>query len=368
MIDPMPRKLPLNVTKEKNRHGTWVFYYRVGKGPRTRIKGVPDTEEFKEGYRAAVAGSPLPTRPERSAPKSLAWLIERYMDTAGWSSLSVATRKQRSNLFRQAIERSGNIDFRDIRREDISAAIDGRAKTPAQANCFLKAMRGLFDWAVKNDHVEINPAIGVDRVAYKSDGFEPWSVADINQFCSKWKIGTKPRLALELLMCSGLRRSDVVLAGRQHMSGNIFSMRTLKTNTDITVEFTDRLIEVISATPTGDLHFLISAHGKPFTVESFGNWFRDCCREAGIEKSAHGVRKFAATMAANGGASSHEIMAQFGWATVRQAEVYTKKADRKRLGVTGSRVAAEQMEKELSPHLISGAGKNRKSTGKSKAK
>lgn len=363
-MQDMPRKLPLNVTKEKNRHGIWVFYYRVDKGPRTRLRGEPDSEQFKAEYKAAVSGTPVSTRRQTGPVQSLRWLVDRYMESAGWKNLSVATRKQRSNLFKKAIENSGDADFRDITTADMRDAVDDRADTPAQANCLLKAMRGLFEWALKNNHVVADPTAGVATISYKSEGFAAWTVADIRLFCAKWKIGTKPRLALELLMCSGLRRSDVVHAGRQHMSGNIFSMRTAKTGTEITVEFTDRLIKVINATETGDLHFLISSHGTPFTVESFGNWFRDCCREADIEKSAHGVRKFAATMAANGGASSHEIMAQFGWASVRQAEVYTKKADRKRLGVSGSRVAAEQTEKELSPHLIPSAGK----IGKSKAK
>lgn len=367
-MEIMPRKLPLNVTKEKNRHGTWVFYYRVDKGPRTRLRGDPDSDQFKADYKAAVAGQPVKVQREAGPAQSLSWLIARYMESARWKKLSVATRKQRGNLFRQAIDKSKNADFRDLTSADMTSAMEGRSDTPAQANCFLKAMRGLFEWAMKNNHVPSNPTDGVESISYKSDGIAAWTSADIKQFCAKWKIGTRPRLALELLICSGLRRSDLVLAGRQHMTGNIFSIRTTKTGTEITVEFTERLIEVINATETGDLHFLVSSYGTPFTVESFGNWFRDCCREAKIVKSAHGVRKFAATMAANGGASSHEIMAQFGWASVRQAEVYTKKADRKRLGVSGSRVAAEQTEKELSPHLIPSAGKNGNIAIKSKGK
>lgn len=362
----MPRKLPLNVTMERNRHGTVVFYYRVDKGPRTRIHGVPNTPEFEAAYKAIVAGTPIVKARDKADTKTLKWLIERYMESAGWKNLSDATRKQRGNLFKQAIANSGNADYRDISGQDVRNAIDARGDTPAQANCYLKALRGLFEWALKNNHVDIDPTHGVERIGYKSDGFAAWDASDVRQFCYKWKVGTKPRLAIELLLCSGLRRSDVVRAGRQHMSGNTFSIRTVKTGTEISVEFSDRLIDVINATDTGELHFLVSSYGTPFTVESFGNWFRDCCRDAGIKKSAHGVRKFVATMAANSGASAHELMAQFGWSNVRQAEVYTKKADRKRLGVSASRMAAEQMEKELSPHPNSSAGDVSKKSIKTK--
>ncbi len=109
------------------------------------------------------------------------------------------------------------------------------------------------------------------------------------------------------------------------------------------------MIDIIDATPTGDLHFLVTEYGKPFAVAGFGNWFGDAARKAGIEKNTHGLRKLAATMAANGGATAHERMSQFGWVNSKQAEVYTRGADRARLGVKASRIVSEQLENELAP-------------------
>ena len=78
--------------------------------------------------------------------------------------------------------------------------------------------------------------------------------------------------------------------------------------------------------------FLVTEFGKPFTSAGFGNWFRDRCNEAGLPQcSAHGVRKAAAVRAAENGATTHELMAMFGWMTLKEAERYTKAAERKRL-------------------------------------
>jgi integrase len=56
------------------------------------------------------------------------------------------------------------------------------------------------------------------------------------------------------------------------------------------------------------------------------------CDEAGLKHcSAHGLRKAGATIAADNGATARELMAIFGWETLRQAEVDTRQADRKRL-------------------------------------
>ncbi|WP_162709695.1 hypothetical protein [Rhizobium miluonense] len=64
----------------------------------------------------------------------------------------------------------------------------------------------------------------------------------------------------------------------------------------------------------------------------------------------------AATMAASGGATAYELMSQFGWTNSKQAEVYTKGADRARLGVKASRIVSEQLANELAPPCESGEG------------
>jgi integrase len=93
-----------------------------------------------------------------------------------------------------------------------------------------------------------------------------------------------------------------------------------------------KLQSVVDASDTGDLTFLVTEHGQPFTAAGFGNWFRDRCNEAGLKGlSAHGMRKAAATRAAERGATAHQLMAIFGWRTIKQAEVYTRAAERKRL-------------------------------------
>jgi integrase len=92
------------------------------------------------------------------------------------------------------------------------------------------------------------------------------------------------------------------------------------------------LQHVIDASPTGDLTFLISERGRPFTVSAFGDWFRRKCDEAGLPQcSAHGLRKAGASIAAENGATEHQLMAIFGWATAKEAERYTKTARRKRI-------------------------------------
>jgi site-specific recombinase XerD len=80
----------------------------------------------------------------------------------------------------------------------------------------LKALRALFTWAVDAEHVETNPAKLVPKLHKPSEGFHTWTVNEVRQFEAFHKPGSKPRLALWLLLYAvGPRRSDVVRSGRQ---------------------------------------------------------------------------------------------------------------------------------------------------------
>lgn len=353
MTADMPVKLPPYVLTEWSRHKTRMFYFRLGKGPRTRLPDNPQSKAFKEAYNRALRNSaPLEADPRKVAPRSLRWLVERYKESAAWKQLSDATRYQREKIYLKSIASAGNEDFGSIDRASMERAMDKRADTPAQANSFLKAMRKLFDWAVRNEHMAVNPCTGVERLKDITDGFPSWTVDDVISFRETHAIGTKARLAMEFLLLTGIRRGDMAIVGRQHIRDGIFTLRTGKTGAVITVALPVYLIDIIAATPSKGMHLIAKDNGKPYTVESFGNYFRDWCDEAGVEKSAHGLRKLSATLAAEGGAAAHDLMAQYGWTKLAMAEIYTKGADRARLGIRNSGIVAEQIGNIGAPNLI----------------
>jgi integrase len=113
-----------------------------------------------------------------------------------------------------------------------------------------------------------------------------------------------------------------VKLGRQHVRNGVATMKTEKTGTELT-------LPILS--PCGDLTFIVGANGHPLHKRSFGNQFRKACRAAGVNRSAHGLRKVAATHAANAGATVAELEAIFGWSGGRMASLYTRAADRRQL-------------------------------------
>jgi integrase len=311
-----------------------MWYVRVGKGPRTRIKATYGSENFQAEYDAAIRGERRTTPGTRAAPHTMQWLWDSYKQTGDWLQLSETTRYQRDNIMLGALKDTGTKPFASVAKSHIKAALDRRAKTPSAARNFLKTMKKLFQWAADREHIADDPTATIKYPKVrKGPGFKPWTRDDVEAYKRKWPLGTHQRVWLDVILYTGLRRGDVHRVGKQHARNGIITLRTQKGGETITV--TLPILPVLQKTldvgPTGDLAWCCGVRGAPYTAESFGNAFAGAAREAGIEKSAHGVRKIAATVAAENGATAHQLMAIFGWLNIKQAEHYTREAERARL-------------------------------------
>jgi site-specific recombinase XerD len=345
----MPRPRPPHLHQQRTQHGRLVWYVRKGHGRRTRIRAEYGTADFDAEYQAALAGRPVVRTQKGEPADSLAWLIARYRETAGWLAYDTATRKQRENIYKQVIASSGLEPYARITKETIIAGRDRRAATPHQARHFLDALRGLFRWALAAKHVRIDPTDGVKNPKRKKgQGFPAWTEADAAAYERRWPLGTKERVWFDVLCFTGARRGDAVIVGRQHVRGNLLTFWTEKSGEEmeVTIPILPVLAATLAAGPCGDLAFICGANGGPLTKESFGNAFSEAARAAGVKKSAHGVRKIAATRAADNGATVHQLMAIFGWSTPAMAELYTREANRRRLAREAAHMLAAPTEAE----------------------
>lgn len=335
-MDAMPRKLPPYVQKHRDRHGVVRFYFRRNKGRFIRLPD-PTDAAFDASYAQCLAKG---NRRSQEAPSgSLAWLVARYKESAQFAALAPTTRKMRDQVLQRAVKSAGDVPFNQIKRPHIMDAMSRRK--PNAANNFRKIMHQLFRWAVKMEYLAVNPVDGADPIKVNSEGFHTWSVEEVQRFWSRWPLGTRERLAMDLMLFTGLRRGDVAVLGLQHFRQGTLSILTQKTKTWVHVPVLTMLQASIEACPNNALAFLITERGEPFaSAASFGNWFAKACIAAGVPGRAHGLRKAGATLAADNGATAHQLMKMYGWKKLAQAEVYTKAADAKRL----ARGASEQIE------------------------
>lgn len=347
-MQPMPKTIPPYVQVQRAR-GRVVFYFRKGHGRRTRLPDLNDPG-FDEAYAACLTGAPKP-KATGSKKGTLRWLVEQWKQTSDWMQTSVATRKQRENLLNGSERKPGPLllaghePFDMIDATDIMAGREARMATPFAANNYLKTMRALFRWAKEAGHVTVDPAADVKFLKAETEGFTPWTEADVARYRNYWPLGTRQRLAFEVLYNTGLRRGDAVRLGRQHVRDGVAELKSEKTRVTLYVPILPDLADAITLGPIGDMAYISTVSGRPMTKETFGNYFREWCKAAGVNASAHGLRKLSASTLAEKGGSEKELQARFGWKTNTQSALYTKAAEERHLAIQ----AAQKLNRKR-PH------------------
>lgn len=329
----MKRRNPKYTHGFVDHDGKPRYYLRAPGLPRVPLPGLPWSPEFMQARANALAGQ-WPA-PELGSSRTVAGtvnaaLVSYYQSSAFRDGLSASSQRMRRNILERFREEHGDRRIALMPKRAIQAILS--KKSPAASANWRKALRGLVDHCLALDMIEKDPLAGVKLVPIKSDGHHTWSAEECAQFEAFHPIGTRERLAYELLLQVGHSRCDIVRMGRQHVRGGTLSLKRQKTGVAFDVPVMPLLQAAIDAMPKGDhLTFLATSHGKPFTAAGFGNWFRDACNAAGLSKHcrAHGLRKAAATRAADRGATTTQLMAWFGWKTSGEAERYTRGADRK---------------------------------------
>lgn len=339
----MPRQRWPFLQRATTRHKKSVWYVRLQdvKRTRVRLRAEYGTPEFRAEYEAALKRNAPPTTKGRAQAGSLAWAADLYRRSSAWSELSTATRRQRENILKHVLERCGAAPLRQISRADIVGGREDRAATPAAARHFVETMRGLFAWAIDAELVATDPTAGVKTPRRKTDGHLPWATEERAAFETCWPLGTRERVIYTVLLYTGLRRGDAARVGRPHVRDGVIRIQTEKTGEWVAIRMARPLIEALEAGPVGELTFITGEAGRPLRKESLGNMFRAACRKAGVAKSAHGLRKNAATRVAENGATEAELEAAFGWRGGRMASLYTRAANRERLAIG----AGEKLER-----------------------
>jgi len=343
---------PKYVHAFRTRHGKLYLRFR-----RPGFKSVPlpvtpyNSPEFEAAYQAAMSGE-APDQSigaNRTKPGTFNALIVSYYNSTAFHNLAAETQRTRRNIlerFRTAKTSTGIIigDARiaDLKRHRVEKMVAEKITTPAAARNFRNTLHALMQFAVSNGFRDDDPTQGVKAPKIRTAGFASWDETHIAQFEAAYSIGTRPRLALALLLFTAQRRGDVVRMGRQHIRAGLLKVRQQKTGTELEIPVHPELQQIIEATVTGQMTLLQTEFGKPFSAAGFTNIFRRWCAQAGLPKgySAHGLRKAARRRLAEAGCSAMQIMAISGHRSLSEAEKYVRAVHQVRLAQDGIKAVA----------------------------
>jgi integrase len=342
-------KLP-HVNSFRNRHGTMVFYFRKRGCKIVRLRGIPGSSEFMRAYETAIGNvEPIVIGADRARVGTVAATIGMMLASVAFADLADATQRMRRGILEKFREEHGDKRIASIERKHMQALVDAKAATPSAARNFLAVVRSLMQFAIDAGIRTDDPTLGVKRVKIKGSGFITWEEHHIAAFEARHPIGTMPRLAFELALGTGQRRSDLVKMGRQHVRGDMIAVHQQKTKKPLMIPIGAKLRAAIDAMPADRLTFITTTLGKPFLPSSFSNWFRDRCREAGLPLglSVHGLRKAMCRRLAEANCSEKMIGAISGHKTLRMMQLYTAAADQEHM----AKAAIEQIGNRSVTHL-----------------
>lgn len=349
----MKRGLPEHVTEFQDRHGKWRLRYRR-KGFKTyyfksRI-GTPDFEAELAACRAGEIPSIEPGA-DRIVPGTIEDLVTRYYRSQDFLTGSEMTQRKNRSILEAFRAEHGTKRVAALQFEHVDAILAKKAaKYPEAARTLRKRLRRLMAFAIKCRFRTDNPVDHTAKIKSKSTGWHAWTENEIAQFQATHPLGSMARLALELYLWTGNRKTDALTLGRQHIKNGAFRIRQQKTGKSLIIPIAPALAEAIMAMPaTDNMTLLTTAYGRAFTSAGFGNRMRKWCDEAGLPHcSTHGLRKAISNRMALSGAGNQGIKSITGHSGDAEVALYTREVDQEALArVTMARLVEWEM---ANPH------------------
>ena len=336
------------IKRVRSANGKTYFYVRRRDGPDIRLPDLPTNDpDFLKAY-AEARDAPRNVQ-ARFKSGSVGAVFTAVIASEDMHTISAAYRAMIRRHADDIRESYGVAPIRGLERRHVQQDVDGSTAPDHRR----KVWRWAVKWAIRNGFLDHDPS---ERVTLPrktpTEGHPAWSVDDVAQYRTHWATGTRQRLIMEVLQWSGARISDAVMLGPQHVGPDgVIAYKQQKTGGMAYCPWActmpdyaqgmssdrDLMHEALDARADRHLTFLATEYGTTRSAKSIGGVIRSAARDAGILKSAHGLRKYRATQLAHAGATPHQIGAWTGHESLKEIEHYTKSMDR-RAAVTGTPV------------------------------
>jgi len=341
------RKYPRYVEAFLDRHDKPRHYLRRPGFKRMPLPGLPYSPDFMAEYYRLMGDAAEAPRITIGAKLrkagSLGSALGLYFGSVAFTAeLAADTQRSRRSTLekfaRRTTERSSvPLGERQLATLDAGhfAKIVGTMPLHPRRN-LIKAIRHFAKWACTEGLIHTDPTAGMKiGRAPKSKGFRPWDETDIAKFEAAYPIGSKQRLAFSIMLFLGLRRSDVVRFGPQHVRDYRVNFTPKKTSrsTGFTLQcpLHPELAKIIAATPViGTTSYLISERSKPFTVSGFSGFMSRACEDAELpEANNHGLRKACLRRLADAGCDVLILQSISGHADLKELMPYIADRDQR---------------------------------------
>src|SRR4051794_23183963 len=223
----------LHVKRITDRHGRLRLYFR----PSRRVVGValPAPEgspDFVRAYALALAGikdMPRGDGEDRLNAKTWDAALAGWQSTADYQRNRASTKKSHAHAVRFISAHFGSLHVAGMTADELESLIDEKAiDYPGAARVMLSVFRGAIRYAIRKKWRTDDPSASIGKPKL-TGSYVPWSDAEIERYRRRHELGSIAWLAFEILLGTGLRRSDAVLVGYEHVSDGVAAIEPRKT-------------------------------------------------------------------------------------------------------------------------------------------
>jgi len=316
------------VTKTLKSGETVQYHYAWRGGPRfwastTGIsKNGPD---YWAAYRDALE--------DRNPSKGLfREIITAYLKSREFQRLKPRTRKDYS----RSIHHATGIDakfgaaptaaFNNPKIRRVVYAWRDSFASPRVADHYRTHLNTIVNWGVDKNYLSVNHLAGMSSLYQVDRSDIIWTDAEIETFTAS----APSYLARALIAATetGLRPGDLIRLSRTHIqrttSGRRIYMRTEKRQRFVSIPLTDKMAEIVDATPSDRLLILVGQKGNPYQkASSIGRLVGKHRDRIGLRSDLrlYDARGTAATRLFEANASLREIATHMGWSVAHAAKM-----------------------------------------------
>ena len=317
-----------------SKSGKRYYYYRRA-GAKIALKDAdgktitkPSGKVFRQAYQAAESAWESRQPHRINAPGTLGALIIDYQNSPAFARLAASTRKNAHFELNYLNSKFGAVEASAFTPAHIAHLQDRLSNTPRQADLYVSRLRALFDLAVRQGLIRVNPASGI-KPQHKSTPHATWPEGDIQKIITH----ARPDIARAVLWLwrTGLRVSDCLSIQREDIKGNTLYLKESKTGTRLAIPLHPDLRSDLTKGATPLRHILTNSKGQAWTRSGFRVSFKKEVDRLAIKwRPIHGLRRAAITSLIEAGCTPAEVSAITGQ-TMQMVEHYATDRNREKL-------------------------------------
>lgn len=294
----------VHVVKSKGRE----YHYAWRGGP--RLKGLPGSDQYIKSF--AVAHEER----KRPATGNFREIIAKYRASPAYQRLGAHTTRAYAKHLDTIQAKWGAASLRVIADDRIKRHFiewhESMVKTPRSADMALGVLKRVLGWAKSRALINANHAEDIERLHRADKADDIWTAGDFKAFagCASDELGW----AVELAAHTGLRQSDLIRLAWNHEEDSAFILRTSKRGRDVTIPITASCRALLGRIERRGPVILTTQRGKrPWTADGLRASFGQACKDAGVKRTFHDLRRTAATNLLRAGLESSQVAMIMGW-------------------------------------------------------